>query len=546
VGPALLPDEAETADRKMKREEIDAMQEHPGQSYLEANVRPQEMSSVNWSAAPLPFKLYRNANQIKCTYERKGPDGPLAEQHAERAQIGQILLEVYGLTRQDHTLKEEGPIYPFPLQLPPDPGFHTSLLRPVPSGGALFPCELYLLVAPGKSFPAGIYHYDAAHHALDIIRQGDYSHLLQTSLAHPSDIPPAYAFLLSCFFWKDGFKYGAFSYRLQGLDIGTVIAQSEVVTGHYDLEATIHYQFLDTAINDLLGLDPLHESIYAVIALSPAYQGTLDNAETHAADAPQEPIQFQAVPMAEPLESIASWPLPEAVHRASYIETRAAFCALRSLPPIEQPETIASQSLSPSDEALDLWKARYQRHSASGFLPGTLTEQQFAQLLFVSTRGCTTDLDERSDLLLHTLLYCVVNRVENIPPGIYCYHPEKHILGLVSAGEVQSAFQALLGWANLNLFQMSICLVPVANYKSGFQVYGDRWYRMQNMEAGIIAQRLYLAAAALNLGCRANLGYDVPNMNTFLCLPDEYTSLLQILIAPEQHKCGRYAQSLLL
>jgi SagB-type dehydrogenase family enzyme len=531
---------------KRERKEIDAMQERPGQSYLEANVQPPEMRNVNWSAAPLPFKLYRNADQIKCPSEGRGPSGTLAEQEGERAQIGQILFDVYGLTRQDHAMKEEGPRSPFPLQLPPDPGFHTSLFRPVPSGGALFPCELYLLVAPGKSFPAGIYHYDAAHHALDVIRQGDYSHLLQTALAHPSDTPPAYAFLLSCFFWKDGFKYGAFSYRLQGLDSGTVLAQSEIVTGHYDLEATIHYQFLDQAINDLIGLDLWHESIYAIIALSPAHQGLLDDAETHLADAPQEPVRLPSVPQAEPLESIAHWPLPEAIHRASLIETRAAFCTLRSLPPLEQPETMACQSLAPSDASLDLWKARYQRRSASGFLPGTLTEPQLAQLLRASTRGCTNDIDGRSDLLLHTLLYCVINRVQNIPSGIYCYHPAKHTLGVVYAGEVQSTFQELLGWHNLNLFQMSVCLVPVANYKNGFQVYGDRWYRMQNMEAGIIAQRLYLAAAALKLGCRANLGYDVPGMNRFLCLPDEHTSLLQILIAPEQHKYGRYMQSLLL
>jgi SagB-type dehydrogenase family enzyme len=522
------------------------MQEHPGQSYLKANVQPPKASSVNWSAVPLPFKLYRNADQIKCTYEGIEPLGSLAEKDVERAQIGQMLFDVYGLTRQYHVMREEGPKYPFPLQLPPDPGFYTSLLRPVPSGGALFPCELYMIIAPGRSFPAGIYHYDAAHHALDILRQGDYSHLLQTSLAHPSDTPPAYTLLLSCFFWKDGFKYGAFSYRLQGLDIGTVIAQSEIVTGHYNLEATIHYQFLDKAINDLLGLDPLHESVYAIIALSPAHQGTLDDADTHAPDAPQEPIQLGAVPVAEPLESIAHWPLSEAVHRASCMETRAAFCTLRSLPPLEQPEMIASQSLAPSDESLDLWKVRYQRRSARGFLPGTLTEQQLAQLLLASTRGYTNDIDGRSDLLLHTLLYCVVNRVQNISPGIYSYHPEKRILRLVYEGEVQSTFQELVGWSNLNLFQMSVCLVPVANYQNGFQVYGDRWYRMQNMEAGIIAQRLYLGAAALKLGCRANLGYDVPNMNTFLRLSDEYTSLLQILIAPELQQCGGYAQSLLL
>src|SRR5262249_17531774 len=48
-------------------------------------------------------------------------------------------------------------------------------------------------------------------------------------------------------------------------DIGTVLSQSEIITHHAGLSTTIHYQFQDKALNDLLGLDPLHESIYAVV-----------------------------------------------------------------------------------------------------------------------------------------------------------------------------------------------------------------------------------------------------------------------------------------
>jgi nitroreductase len=74
------------------------------------------------------------------------------------------------------------------------------------------------------------------------------------------------------------------------------------------------------------------------------------------------------------------------------------------------------------------------------------------------------------------------------------------------------------------------------------------------MEAGIITQRLYLAAAALKLGCRASLGFEVPETNTFLGLSDanddpqadQYMSLMQILIAPEYFAHQHYEQSLLI
>lgn len=518
------------------------MQEHPAQNYLEANVQPPRIGK-HWSRAVLPFKLYRNNEQIKCTYEGLEQAEILTENELERAQIGQMLADIYGLTRQSRTIKDQGPLshpYPFQQSRTYTSAFNQPLLRPIPSGGALFPCELYLLVGPGKVFPAGLYHYDAAHHALDILQQGNYLEQLQASLAHPDDTSPGYTLLLSCFFWKDGFKYEAFSYRLQGLDIGAVIGQSIIISDHYHLEATIHYQFLDRALDELLGLDPLHESIYAVITLSSTNHLPVDSSDTF-----EEAIHYQTTPTAEPLESVASWPLVEAAHSASLIETRASFRPLRSLTPIKRAESMASLALSPANGSLDLWQARYQRRSASGFRPGTLSESQLAQLLLTSTRGTSNDLDGQSDFLLHTLLYCVVNTVENIPSGIYLYHPEEHRLAVVSVGEVQSKLQEFLGWVNLNLFQMSVCLLPVANYKNGFRVYGDRWYRMQNMEAGLIAQRLYLTAATLKLGCRANLGFPVPEMDAFLCLAEGYTSLLQVLVGPEHPTYGYYAQPLL-
>ncbi|TMC19400.1 MAG: SagB/ThcOx family dehydrogenase, partial [Chloroflexi bacterium] len=134
-----------------------------------------------------------------------------------------MLVDLYGLTRQCYSVAMVHPTLRYlPTKETDALSFNTTLLRPVPSGGALFPCELYLLVGPGQHVPAGVYHYDVVHHALDILAQGDATSLLQSALAHPGATPPAYTLLLSSYFWKDGFKYGAFSYRLQGLDIGTV------------------------------------------------------------------------------------------------------------------------------------------------------------------------------------------------------------------------------------------------------------------------------------------------------------------------------------
>src|SRR5262249_41013613 len=132
---------------------------------------------------PLSFKLYRNCEQIPLGHEAtpivgtgqaqgKGAS-PLPTPTAlvrvptvsglSRGQIGQMLVDIYGLTRQCHSIPMFHPMLKYiPHGTTATSPFYSSLLRPVPSGGALFPCELYLLVGPGQAVPAGIYHYDAA------------------------------------------------------------------------------------------------------------------------------------------------------------------------------------------------------------------------------------------------------------------------------------------------------------------------------------------------------------------------------------------------
>lgn len=69
-------------------------------------------------------------------------------------------------------------------------------------------------------------------------------------------------------FWKNFFKYNNFSYRLQGLDSGVLIGQLLECAKQFGYTNGVYFQFLDRALNHLLGLSEGEESVYAVIPLS--------------------------------------------------------------------------------------------------------------------------------------------------------------------------------------------------------------------------------------------------------------------------------------
>lgn len=534
------------------------MQDSAGRRYLASNIRPS--GDVDWSAAPLRFKLYRNCERIPLSAGRAMPgtrqEGPLDREH-----LGCLLRDTYGITRLVHSALDSSPDMSEEAVHAHSPvaawwqSTHNRLLRTVPSGGALYPCELYLYVAEHEELSRGVYHYDALHHALDVLRSGDCSEIIDNALAYPPAQSTACTLLLSCLFWKDGFKYGAFSYRLQGLDIGVVLAQIEVIARQHGLHARIHQQFLDRQLDELLGLDALYESVFVVVTLVPEEQprdlpprdgyGAKIRSETTVA---LDCGAIHAEPFATigTLRAISTWPVAEAVHSSSMISSPEAFRQIGSLAAVTGTESTHGQIYSLPFAPIDLARSRYDRRSAPGeFVPLPLIQLQLGQLLAACAMGYTSDVDGEAPTPQHTLLYCLAESVHDLPQGVYRYHPNQHGLEPIRQESMGAALQAALSGPPLhNVTHVSVSFFAVGDYESGFEVFGDRWYRMQNMEAGILAQRLYLAAAALGLGCRASLGFSVERVDELLCLPAMQTSLIHVMVSATRQPHRHYEHRL--
>ncbi|PLR89833.1 SagB family peptide dehydrogenase [Bacillus sp. T33-2] len=493
---------------------------------------------VDWDDAPLAYKLYRGLPVVPLSLEipltLEGWETPAKP---DTRKIGAFLWYVFGLTQLSQSV--------FTLD---NSETTTDLIqsyrRFVPSGGALYPNELYVYLKL-EDLPAGVYHYDVAHHHLVLLREGNFDSYITRALGNRCDLSSVFGTVfVSTMFWKNFFKYNNFAYRLQGLDAGVLIGQLLEVAKRFGFASGVYFQFLDQAINHLLGLSAQEESIYAVIPLSvePTVWSTSGSDTDFILSSKELSIQLTAIETDQYVRSqrVKEFPMLTKINEASMLESTREFRHFK-----------AQQSMNDEGEAValphvkrvpyDLASACRQRYSPGmDFVLGKISQPQLAALLQEATDSYTyrNDLDQphkkhESRVSLYGCLY----NVEGIRDGAYYYDSPNHALRQVHPGDHRLQLQYGMSLDNVNLCQVPLCL-HVAGAKDHLTTaLGYRGYRIQQMEAGMLVQRLLLAASAIGLGGHPLLGYDVSLCDEIYKMdPKGKTSLIQIPIGPYRHR----------
>ena len=76
------------------------------------------------------------------------------------------------------------------------------------------------------------------------------------------------------------------------------------------------------------------------------------------------------------------------------------------------------------------------------------------------------------------------------------------------AGDPLPPLAASLPVSYQAVFEASTTFFLVGDVERGVPRYGDRWYRMQHIECGLLAERICLVAAALGLGSHLRCDYE--------------------------------------
>ena len=171
--------------------------------------------------------------------ERRRSSQPLPGGGLSRTELGTILHAAYGIT---------------------DAGRRT-----VPSGGALYPLELFVLTLTVGELEAGVWRLDPLDARLERIPAEPIRIADLVPLPELVEHAAAVVFLTATF-WRTRFKYGLRGYRFALLEAGHAAQNLLLAAAALGISALPLGGFYDAAVDDALGLDGVDQSVlYGVI-----------------------------------------------------------------------------------------------------------------------------------------------------------------------------------------------------------------------------------------------------------------------------------------
>jgi SagB-type dehydrogenase family enzyme len=167
------------------------------------------------------------------------------------ARLGALLMSAYGVTGA--------------LE---DPDGYLRYMRAVPSAGALYPIEIYLVTRRVENLADGLYHYQARDHVLEPIDPELPMDQLGELLLGQYYLDSAnVAVIVTAVFERTLKKYGPRGYRYVLLEAGHVAQNLCLVAEEAGLGSICTGGFRDTKLNRRIGLDPETEGAVYVVGI---------------------------------------------------------------------------------------------------------------------------------------------------------------------------------------------------------------------------------------------------------------------------------------
>lgn len=143
----------------------------------------------------------------------------------------------------------------------------TATRRSVPSGGALYPLELYPVVSRVAGLEKGVYHYDPLRHVLEVLELRDVDGHVADLHVYPELATAGVLLAVTGVFGRSRFKYGLRGYRFTMLEAGHVLQNVLLAATALRLGAIPVAGVDDRSLERLLRVDGVDESVVYCAAI---------------------------------------------------------------------------------------------------------------------------------------------------------------------------------------------------------------------------------------------------------------------------------------
>lgn len=431
---------------------------------------------LDWASKPSPFKQYLELSPIPLPPPAAGTGfpatlavaGSLGEQRElDAPELARLLTLSAGVNKV--------------LRQPPaDP----ILFRTYACAGALYPNEVYVACGGIEGLAAGLYHYGPAENALRLIRPGDpRPHLARATGAYPPVGEAPVSIILSGIPWRTTWKYKQRGYRHLFWDAGMILANLLALSASGGHPSEVVLGFEDAELNLLLGVDGEKEMALCIVAVGTGPGGPA------AADHPPEPIEHCVAPISH---WERSYDEIVQVHRDTGLAGFAEASLWHRAPAAQgrRPDTLSLEGIE---------KVIRKRGSKRSFKPAGVSMEELAGVLDHATHMLSCDWGEA--LVQPAVL---AYNIEGLPAGAYAY-----IYGFdpIARGDFREQGrrlcleQPLGGDGAATVFLMS-------DLDHATRTLGPRGYRAAQLEAGLVAGRIYLGAYACGFGATGLTFFD--------------------------------------
>lgn len=454
--------------------------------------------ALDWEIKPGPFKVYPDLEPLPLPRELPPSRVAAVAAIAQKTVASGAATVVPDLLSLARLLHFSAGI----IRRKVYPGGEEMYFRAAACTGALYHIDVYVICGDVPGLSAGVYHFGPHNFALHELRAGDYrGGLVEATASEPSIRHAPVVLVCASTYWRNSWKYQARAYRHCFWDCGTLLANLLAVAAADGVPAHVVSGFADLTINTLLGLDMAREAPLALVSLghapepAPLPPASVPALSLHTLPLSPREVDYPAIGEMHAASSLAS-PAEVKAWRAARSEggatSRAASGALFRLQPINKDRL-------PSD-TID--RVILRRGSSRRFSHQPIRFEQLSSLLERTSHGISSDFGTSlSDP------YLIVNAVEDLPAGAYFYRRSDHALELLREGTFRPQ-AGFLGLGQQLPADASVNIYFLCNLEPLLARFGNRGYRIAELDAAISGGKLYLAAYALGLGATGLTFFD--------------------------------------